>query len=284
MPDYLKHAKSLALEFNSVKDKVRNLTDHWPSDGVHKEHVLKSIISQKIPKRYEIVSGFIVTPHSKSSQIDLMIIDSEKPILDRSGANDVFVTPDAVRAIIEVKTKLSGSKQYLNAIKKLTDNKKLCFPFNVWAGLFVVEFDKDVSYWSGPDDIILNACDMATNNQIESSINCVSVGDSLFIRFWENSRLQVNGLVDGSAWHSYFMHDLAPAYFLGNLIDAITPIPDEYSFVWFPIPDGKESLRRWYKQPGQQPDVFPNYFDTLKINGIWQQLEKINKYRNINRP
>ena len=95
--------------------------------------------------------------------------------------------------------------------------------------------------------------------------------------------MQVNGIVDSPAWHSYFMSDLAPAYFLGNLIDSISEIPDNYSFVWFPIPDGKESLRRWYKAPNNPPEVFPGYLETLKQNGIKRQLEKIMQYKDHNK-
>ena len=278
MSDYLEFAQSLASEIRSKKDKGRNLTSNWPTDGAHKENILKSLIATRLPKRYESTSGFVVTPQEKSSQIDLLIIDTEKPVLGRSGENVVFVTPDAVRAIVEVKTALRGKSDYLDAIKKISKIKKMCAREKVWSGLFVVEFDREMSYWGGPDDEIIIACDEASDGSPESRINCISVGDDLFVRYWENSKSQVNGVVDEPAWHTYFLSDLAPAYFIGNLIDFLTPFMDEYSFVWFPIPDGKETLRRWYLEPAKKPAVFDQYLKTLKVNGIRKQHDKIEKY------
>jgi hypothetical protein len=261
MPNFIEHARSLAQQIAAEKDRVRNLTRHWPTDGAHKEEILRAILTERLPARFRIENGFVVTADAESSQIDIMIVDSERPVVSRDANGTVYVTPDAVRAIIEVKTRLRGKREFLEAFRKLAANVSMCSPVSVWTGLFVIEEanSNEVDFWDGPDDQIITAADEASGANETTRVSCVSYGSQVFVRYWHNSMLEADGCVDGPAWHSYCMFQLAPAYFVGNLVDSVCGVDRQYSRVWFPIPDGKETTRRWYLQPGDQPKLFPEF-------------------------
>jgi hypothetical protein len=68
--------KSTTNELIAIKDRVRNLINHWGEDGRYKEAILKTVIERFIPEQFRIASGFVVSPNLDSSrQIDLIIYD-----------------------------------------------------------------------------------------------------------------------------------------------------------------------------------------------------------------
>src|SRR5688500_4396773 len=101
------HFKSLAAEITAVKDHVQNLigSAHWPTVGAWKETVLRSILRRHLPPALQIGSGFVISENGRSNQIDVLIYDDSGPVLFRDG-DLVIVTPDVVRAAIEVKTRI----------------------------------------------------------------------------------------------------------------------------------------------------------------------------------
>jgi hypothetical protein len=88
---------SLTQELRGLQNRVRNFIDdaHWQTDGEWKESVLRYFLRRNLPRNVEIGRGFVVSPKGCSSQIDVLIYDSTKPILFRDG-DLVFITPDAV--------------------------------------------------------------------------------------------------------------------------------------------------------------------------------------------
>jgi hypothetical protein len=115
--------KSLSMEIEGLKNRVRSLVRHWPTDGEWKESVLRTILHRHVPRTAEIGRGFIVSPAGQSTQIDVLICDSSKPILFRDG--DLYiVTPDAVLGAIEVKTSVTRSSLD-EAARKLAANAEL---------------------------------------------------------------------------------------------------------------------------------------------------------------
>jgi hypothetical protein len=99
---------------------------HEPSLGQYKENLLRKVIREFIPKRYEVGSGFVLFPtqhlskvgevlsdgeifsslHDISTQLDIIIYDSYNfPVVFRD-ENFVIVRPESVRTIIEVKGSL----------------------------------------------------------------------------------------------------------------------------------------------------------------------------------
>ena len=104
-PDYTSYHKSLTDELYSIKDRIRNLVKHWPTDGESKEAVLRSLLRKLLPESVIVGRGFIVASDRSSTQIDVLIVDARKPTLFRDG-DLLIVTPDAVLGVIEVKTRL----------------------------------------------------------------------------------------------------------------------------------------------------------------------------------
>jgi hypothetical protein len=84
IPGLVLYYQSFGKELESVKDRVRSLIRHWPTDGAFKEDVLKSILRRHIPETLKVAAGFIVTPDEVSTEIDILIIDRKKPTLFKS--------------------------------------------------------------------------------------------------------------------------------------------------------------------------------------------------------
>src|SRR4051812_16353188 len=83
---------------------------HWLSVGNYKESLTRSLLSNKIPKRFEVGTGFVLSiqggERKISRQIDVLVWDSYNftPIF-REG-EFVIIPPEACRAAIEVKGNL----------------------------------------------------------------------------------------------------------------------------------------------------------------------------------
>ena len=89
---------------------------------------------------------------------------------------------------------------------------------------------------------MLKVLQLAKNSE-EVPVNCISCGNDLFIRYWkESERADCNE----NLWRSYKIRKLAPAYFVGNLIDHIASIDaSSSSFAWFPIEGTKEAHKTY---------------------------------------
>jgi hypothetical protein len=251
-PDYEALAIDLGQQLLGGSDTVRHLTRHWPSDGAHREGLLRDVIAKRLPTRFQVETGFVLTSSCQSRQIDILIRDSHRPLLQRSADGAVFITPDVAAGIIEVKSRLSGKQAYQAALMQLAHSAKLAPA--AWTGLFVFEpAIEDVSELHRTVLSQLIAVEQATGVEV----NCVAIGGDDFFRYWANAAEQADGLHAGPAWHSYTMRHLAPAYFVGNLVAALSSIPDEYEFVWFPIKRGKEMVRQWYAPANGEAALFP---------------------------
>jgi hypothetical protein len=251
-PDFTSFHQSISEELYAVKDRIRNLVkQHWPTDGEHKELALKNVLSKHLPKSAIVGRGFIVTKDECSTQVDVLIVDSKKPTLFHEG-DLMIVTPDAVLAVIEVKTSFSSLSKISKALTKLCEIDKLCKQGrngSVWTGLFVFEYSGQKEYKLRNALKKIGSAHSATGCQI----NCVAFGHNLFWRFWGNGSV-VKSRVNGAVWHAYEIESVAPSYFIGNLIDHISEIDNQNSsFAWFPKLDnqGKESYRKFYLEAGK---------------------------------
>lgn len=241
-PDYASYHRSLTEELYSIKDRIRNLVKHWSTDGEAKEVAIRSLLRRHLPESVIVGRGFIVTPSTSSTQIDVLVVNAAKPTLFKDG-DLLIVTPDAVLGVIEVKTELRTTAEMSDALKKLSRVEETCRDMtgkdSVWSGLFV--FHGDVS----SQQRILQAVG-ESYQQTKRTVNCVSCGKSVFIRYWTRGA-DVHSLERGPVWHSYELPDVAPSYFVGNLIDWISSVDNQTaSFAWFPMLGGKEQYRRFY--------------------------------------
>ncbi len=252
-PDFRKYHLSIAQELHALKNRVRNLVrNHWPTDGEFKEAILRNILRRHVPETLMIGKGFVVSPENVSTQIDLLLVDKNAPTLFKDG-DLMIVTPDAVRAIIEVKTSLKRG-DLPKVLTKLAEQGRVCSSVTmkeIWTGLFVYQDMQN------GDQRILQAVGQA-RSQTGQSVNCICTGSSTFVRFWQQGEApEVPGRRSASQaplWRSYKLKGLAPVYFIANLLAASSPpdrsptaIPDAQcrSLVWFPVQGGKEQHVRF---------------------------------------
>ncbi|MCI0615762.1 hypothetical protein L0244_22490 [bacterium] len=248
MPDFLAYHRSLTNEIYSLKNRIRDLVPHWGTDGEYKEVALRNILRRHVPESTLVGRGFVVIPYSTSTQIDVLIVDRDKPTLFKDG-DLIFVTPDAVRAIIEVKTALEGPQAMTEALTKLAENEKRCREVKsineIWTGLFVYEGNP-----SRQESLLRSIAQAYQTTGLP--VNCVSYGKEIFVRYWKSGN-EVDSDEKGPVWHSYNLKDVAPAYFIGNLVDSISSVDRETSsFAWFPILEGKETRRQFYLPQGEK--------------------------------
>lgn len=113
---------------------------HHGEDGRFVEELLREYCSKYIPKGLEVLTGFILRPAVKtgtkgkerkdeldanSSQLDIIVYDSERyPIFQRFG-NSVIVPPEGVVAIISVKKHLNDG-DIVKECQALWEASKLC--------------------------------------------------------------------------------------------------------------------------------------------------------------
>jgi len=243
MADYLKYHESLTDELHSLKDRIRNLigSSHWLTDGEHKEAVLRTMLRRHLPESFIVGRGFIITEKENSTQIDLLIVDGNKPTLFKDG-DLMFVTPDCVRAIIEVKTSLDSSTELNQCLTKMASIGKLCqdngqkLPWP-WLGLFCYESPLQ------EHQALLNSVQVAYG-KTGFAVNAISYGRNRFVRFWPYGTLETGDVHKDSTecrWRVYDLKNLASAYFIGNVVDALTGLSDgNNSGVWYPLKDGKK--------------------------------------------
>jgi len=230
--------KSTVEELLAVKDRVRNLINHWGEEGRYKEAVLKSVIKRFLPEQFKIGTGFIVQQtedrgvHRSSKQIDLIVYNTSYPVLFREG-DFVILTPDAVHAIIEVKANLSN-QNFKDVLNKANENGKFAFKYKANYPFFNGIFSYD-----GYENLSTNASSLKTvvsesieefetdSNYQKYIVNHIAFNKHLFYKYWENEETK-NRI--------YRIEDLSFAFFISNLIDlvSINSVIDN-SKLWFPV-------------------------------------------------
>lgn len=231
----LDYFHSITLEFQALKDRVRHFirAQHWLTDGEWKESVLRAVLRRHLPQNIGVGKGFVITKDGPSSQIDILLFDRTKPLLYQDG-DLVIVTPDLCMGVIEVKTRLDPTK-LRQAIQKLSDCRDYvsnfqCRPF---VGLFSFEHE-------GEDfQTLLNNIKTAAAGSRHRVLSCVSLGTSLFARYWWAAPERPNFSAD--IVRAYKLQDLAPAYFVHNVIEALCQqsVLDN-NHIWYPA-QGKEA-------------------------------------------
>lgn len=238
MPNYLEYHKSLTDELHALKDRVRHLVQHWGTDGEYKEAALRTVLRRHLPESLVVGRGFVVTADSSSTQIDLLIVDGNKPTLFRDG-DLLFVTPDCVRAVIEVKTSLRSSGAVNDCAVKLAQTGTLFHgvkEVKPWLGVFSYEAHLQDSTF------LLDALQLA-HRETGVAIDCMAYGKNDFVRFWPNGEIEQGDELFASShakWRAYRLDHLASAYFVGNVVDALSGLNRENNaFAWYPLTDGK---------------------------------------------
>lgn len=209
------HFRSITGELESLKDRVRNFIadQHWLTDGEWKESVLRTVIAQRLPDTVRIGRGFVLTEHGPSTQCDILLYRADCPVLFRD-ADLVFLTPDAVLGIVEVKSRASKGV-FESAVTKLAD---IGFHLGRHAdhcclGLFAYDIDTDPNQWY--KEILPVRC--WHTSQV---VDLISLGCSSFVRWWKYS--PSGGDAHYEHWHSYGLENMSAGYFIANLIDKVS--------------------------------------------------------------
>ncbi len=151
-PD-IEYFESFVDEIKGKFQRIKTLTSHRVSSGDYHEEILRTIIRNFLTKRYSVKKGFIYKGRDQvSNQIDIMIIDETMPAAYLFQEGDfVIVIPDAVVAIMEVKTTLN-SGDFDKAVNNIASAKRLSeFKINPFAIIFgyggTPPHDKNLDKW-----------------------------------------------------------------------------------------------------------------------------------------
>ena len=248
--DVKQHFRSLSNELNAVKNRVRQLLsdedyNNWQTDGEWKESALRTVLNRHLPNSVEALRGFILTEESSSTQIDILLYDNSKPVLFRDG-DLVFVTPDAVLGIIEVKSSIGSPQQLNRFLSKLADNTELAVNprlggyvhLNFFSGLF--SYENDLA--NGGEGRILEELSESARRDYHRVVNHLTVGSSVFARFWDRDP-EGNDTGQYHRWHLYDLQELAFGYFINNVIHAVSDMSVSMNrSLYFPE-EGKEGDR-----------------------------------------
>lgn len=229
--DLIEYHKSLHMELNAVRNRVRQLMDdvHYLTDGELKESVLRSVLRRYLPNNISVGRGFIHNGRRCSKQIDILLYSSDHPVLFRDG-DLVFVTPDAVKGIIEVKTNLNYTT-INTAIEQLNEQANIIVNPNCFVGLFSYEYEGDYN-----TRLLERVCSNTRLRENNSKINHILIGE-LFFKYW---KIDPSTHDPCSKWHAYRLEELSYAYFINNLIEWVSKNSfNQYSKLWFPL-DSKE--------------------------------------------
>jgi len=238
--DIKKFHESIGNELDSLKNRVRNLIgdNHWLPEGRYKEAVLKNIIKRFLPDGYAIGTGFVINGEKDvTNEIDIIIYDNSSPVLFREG-DFVIVLAYTVRAIIEVKTKISSIGVLKRIIKKCEeDAAKIKGIYNTNRPFFngIFAYDSNLSF----DSIERSLKEYFFHSETDflRKVNNISLGKDKFIHLWNENPINLKG---------YQLENLSFSYFISNLLCLFdkNPIFWEHNSLLFPL-ESKDPFRRF---------------------------------------
>lgn len=243
--------KTTTKELLAIKDRVRLLISHWGEDGRYQEAVLKSVIKRFLPERYAITSGFVIQQtdirgtHKASKQIDIIIYDTNFPILFKEG-DFAIVTADAVEAIIEVKANIKnqGTEKVIRKANEIgqfvynarTNNEKPLFNgIFSYKGFERLKMNNSVSV----QNAIRNSENTIRNDQNKDSfkVNHISFNKDKFYKHWNQ-----NDDTDGG--YLYDIKDLSFSFLISNLMAHLkSDTVFSNNRLWFPVDKNLKSQK-----------------------------------------
>jgi len=196
--------------------------------------VLRSFLARRLPETVGVGRGFVLTANGPTTQCDIILYNKSAPTLFKEGEL-VFLTPDAVLGIIEVKSRVDRTvlrqvlEKFADIGAKLGSEREHCF-----FGAFSYEstFRQETVILEELRDI----CDHETK-----IMNLLSLGCSTFVRWWKHS--PEGGPQHYERWHAYHLERMSAGYFIANVVDFVCPESvGSNSWLWFPE-EGKESKK-----------------------------------------
>jgi hypothetical protein len=234
--DVESYFRSLTIELESLKDRVRRFIDnaHWLTDGEWKESVLRSMLARRLPDTVKIGRGFVLTREGPTTQCDILLYRASSPVLFREGEL-VFLTPDAVLGIIEVKSRtdkrtLEATLDKFSEIgSKMGRDRSHCF-------FALFSYESAIAQQQMILDVLCKKCDHEAK-----IVDLINLGCSTFVRWWKFSPEGTNRPYE--RWHSYHLDHMSAGYFIANVVDFVSPDSvGSNNWLWFPEA-GKESKK-----------------------------------------
>lgn len=202
----IEYFESFADEITSKFGRLKHLVEkHNPTQGDYHEEILRVVLRNFLSKRFSVKKGFIyagVESNQISKQIDLIIIDENSPRAYVFQEGDfAIVYPDAVVAVIEVKTTLNNRKEFVESIKNIAAAKSLMqyagkYPANLTGIVFAYNGkpgDKKLDNWFKHQEL-----SEFQNNEVNTpeAIMCFSANRSdngLLVRGNEKAHIEHGG-------------------------------------------------------------------------------------------
>ncbi len=228
--------RSLTAELESLKNRVRDFIDdvHWLTHGQWRESVLRSFFARRLPDTVKVGRGFVLTKLGPSTECDILLYKASSPVLFKEG-DLVFLTPDAVLAIIEVKS--STDRRTLESVlDKFSELGRKLGSYREHCLFALFSYESTV-----PSDRVLEAlrdkCDHETK-----IVDLVSLGSSTFVKWWKFKPTRSSN-EHYERWHSYHLENMSAGYFIANVVEFVSPDSvGGNDWLWFPE-EGKESKK-----------------------------------------
>jgi hypothetical protein len=210
--------RSITQELSVFKDRAQGFvgSNHWQTVGEYKESLLRAVLRRHLPETAKVGRGFIVESNGEpSTQIDVIIYDAESPILYRDG-DLVFLAPEAVRGVVEVKTGLRAS-QVTECLGKLIDLREIfnrCAPRARFLGLFVYEArELDL-------EVVVRGLQAAAQREEKSVIPYVCLGENGFVSYLRFGPEDTFHPL--FSWRTYSLPGIGPGCFVSRLINCVS--------------------------------------------------------------
>ncbi|CDO34970.1 hypothetical protein SPHV1_2170043 [Novosphingobium sp. KN65.2] len=131
--DYL---ATFTNELMAKSRRIELLVGHPTTVGNYREELLRGLLEQLLPKRYQAITGFI---EGCPRQLDIIVWDTENYVPLFREQNFVVVPLAAVRAVVEVKSTLSDSalRTGLSILWDTFRNRQTVLP--IFTGIFAFE-------------------------------------------------------------------------------------------------------------------------------------------------
>jgi hypothetical protein len=254
MNKLVKYHKTIGNELHEIKDRVRDLlcnSEHWLSDGRHKEGILRSVLERHLSQDISASNGFVRLPDQCTSEIDILLYRNTIPVLYRA-SDLVFVTPSAVFGGIEVKTKLVINKMD-EVLSKIAKNSESISRQNYMSNWETLDFQRMSSRNNSPWfalfcydhnvnlENFMKKLNEIANKDFSRAIKCICLGPDIFIRFWNEKRDTPYSEKSFTGWRLYRMEGLAFSYFISNMIwqDKVITLDES---PWFALDDKETKL------------------------------------------
>ncbi len=237
--DMVAFYKTIADELDAIKNRVRNLigNKHWEEEGRYKEAILRNVIRRFLPSNFSIGTGFVLahylTESHITSQIDIIVYDNSFPALFHED-DFVVLTPQSVRAIIEVKTTIKSISDFETIAKKIMNNALVVRmnqgkeyivneqgipeenPLGLFVGLFSYKCrNENSSYLKRLEKIYSKEMETKQRDILSRCfINNICLSKDIYLKFNKKSAIAMK-------LTSYRMENLAHAYFITSLLKSL---------------------------------------------------------------